>query len=90
MMNNAQNGFMAAACLPDGKGGFGPCPDLLTEQEAIRFLRLDEIDIERPQDTLRRYRLRGLLKAVQVSKAILYERQELLDFVQKLKEENPR
>ena len=27
--------------LPDGQGGFTPCPELLTEAEAIRFLRLE-------------------------------------------------
>jgi len=29
--------------LPDGNGGFGPCPELLTEEELIRFLRIPEI-----------------------------------------------
>jgi len=34
------------AVLPDGDGGFTPCPELLTEREAIRFLRLDDISVE--------------------------------------------
>ena len=29
--------------LPDGKGGFQPCPDLMTEEEVIRLLRIPEI-----------------------------------------------
>ena len=29
--------------LPDGNGGFAPCPTLLTEDELIRFLRIPEI-----------------------------------------------
>ena len=29
--------------LPDGKGGFTPCPALLTEDELIRLLRIPEI-----------------------------------------------
>jgi hypothetical protein len=28
--------------LPDGNGGFEPCPTLLTEDELIRFLRIPE------------------------------------------------
>ena len=29
--------------LPDGYGGFTPCPELLTEEELIRFLRIPEV-----------------------------------------------
>jgi hypothetical protein len=29
--------------LPDGYGDFTPCPELLTEEELIRFLRIPEI-----------------------------------------------
>ena len=29
--------------LPDGNGGFTPCPELLTEEELIRFLRIPEV-----------------------------------------------
>ena len=29
--------------LPDGNGGFVPCPELMTEQELILFLRIPEI-----------------------------------------------
>ncbi len=32
-----------SAVLPDGNGGFVPCPDLMTEEEVIRFLRIPEI-----------------------------------------------
>ena len=31
---------VAPAVLPDGNGGFTVCPELLTEEELIRFLRL--------------------------------------------------
>ena len=31
------------AILPDGNGGFKPCPELMTEQELIHFLRIPEI-----------------------------------------------
>jgi len=29
--------------LPDGNGGFVPCPELLTEEELIHFLRIPQI-----------------------------------------------
>jgi hypothetical protein len=35
--------FSAHAVLPDGNGGFAPCPALLTEAELILFLRIPEI-----------------------------------------------
>src|SRR4051794_40806738 len=31
-----------------------PCPDLLTDDEAIRYLRLHEIEIKNPGETLQR------------------------------------
>lgn len=34
---------MVPAVLPDGNGGFRPCPQLLTEDELIRFLRIPEV-----------------------------------------------
>jgi len=39
--NRIQLGFLSA--LPDGNGGFTPCPELLTEKELISFLRIREI-----------------------------------------------
>jgi len=35
--------FNSTAVLPDGQGGFTPCPALLTEDELIRLLRIPEI-----------------------------------------------
>jgi hypothetical protein len=76
--------------LPDGNGGFVPCPELLTETEAVRFLRLDGIDTEDPAGTLRYYRKKGLLRATQVGKCIRYRRIELERLLEKLTEINPR
>ena len=82
--------LMLPAVLPDGNGGFTPCPELLTEDEAIRFLRLDEVGIDDPAGTLRYYRKKGLLRATQVGKCIRYRRVELENFLAKITEENPR
>ncbi len=67
-----------------------PCPELLTEGEAVRYLRLDEIDIEDPAGTLRYYRKKGLLRATQVGKCIRYRRVELDRLLEKLTDVNPR
>ena len=67
-----------------------PCPELLTEDEAIRYLRLDTIEIKDPRATLRRYRERGFLRGTQVSKKIFYRRVELEEFLKEQTEANPR
>ena len=76
--------------MPDGNGGFQPVPELLTTEEAIRFLRLDTIKTKNPQAALRRYRRMRYLHGVQVGKKVLYQIGELLKFVEKLKQQNPR
>jgi len=81
---------MTPVVLPNGNGCFTPCPELLTEEEAIRYLRLDGIDIEDPANTLRYYRKKGLLQATQVGKCIRYRRIELERLLDKLTESNPR
>jgi len=70
--------------LPGDQGQL--CPDLLTEQETIRFLRLDVDGPKDPQKTLRYYRERGLLRATRVGKRLRYQRKELLDFLDRLTE----
>jgi hypothetical protein len=67
-----------------------PCPELLTEEEAVRYLRLDLIDVEDPAGTLGYYRRRGLLRATQVGKCIRYRRIELERLLDRLTDENPR
>lgn len=67
-----------------------PCPFLLTEAEAIRYLRLDTIDITNPDETLRRYRNLGLLRGTQVSKRVFYLRAELDELLIRLTNQNPR
>jgi len=67
-----------------------PCPELLTEQEAISYLRLDTINIQNPSDTLQRYRALGHLRGTQLSKRVFYLRSELDHFLRKLTDKNPR
>ena len=59
MNNNNLINCFGCCFMPDGK----PAPELLTEQEAIRFLRLDVDGPKDPSATLKYYRDEGLLRA---------------------------
>ena len=67
-----------------------PCPEVLTEEEAIRYLRLDTVNIKHPADTLYRYRDQGLLRGTQISRRIFYRREELDHLLEQLTNGNPR
>jgi hypothetical protein len=82
------NFVTAAVVLPGDVPS--PCPELLTEHEAIRYLRLDLIDVEDPAGTLRYYRRAGLLRGTQVGKCVRYRRVELERLLDRLTEHNPR
>lgn len=79
-------GLFSPGVLPDGKG-FKPCPDLLTEDEAIRYLRLDVDCSSEPERTLKYYRDKGELIAIKVGKKNRYRRQDLVDFLARKSEE---
>lgn len=63
--------------FPDGT----PCPYLMTEDEAIRFLRIDTVNIKDRSSTLRRYREAGVLRGIQISKVVLYSLPKLIAFI---------
>jgi hypothetical protein len=67
-----------------------PCPEVLTEAEAVRYLRLDLIDVNDPTETLRYYRGKGLLRGTQIGKCVRYRRVELDRLLDRLTNENPR
>lgn len=75
---------IAPAVLPDGNGGFTPCPELLTEAEAIRYLRLDVSGPQNPVGTLKYYRDRGILRGIQIGRNLRYPRKELDSMVDRL------
>lgn len=84
------NNTLAVSWMPDGNGGMMPTPDLLTADEAVRYLRLDLVKIKDPKLTLTHYRRRGTLKAVQIGKQVLFAAEELQKMVKKQMEINPR
>lgn len=65
-----------------------PAPYLLTEAEVIRILRLEKCP--HPSNTIRYYRDRGMLKAVQVGKNVRFTLPDVLEFIENSKRENPR
>lgn len=73
----ATNDSLTISYFPDGS----PVPDLLTEEEAIRFLRLDDGGTKHPETTLEYYRSEGLLKGTRVGKRLRYLKSELFSFL---------
>ena len=88
--NNGKFIFSSPSVLPDGNGGFTPCPELLTETEAIRYLRLDVDGSPNPLKTMEYYRNSGQLVAVKVGKKNRYRRQDLDDFLMRKSEKKQR
>ena len=74
--------FAAESVFPDGRR----CPDLMTEAEAIKYLRLDTVGHRHPERTLKHYRDRKLLRPTRVGKKLFYSRWELETFIKKVTE----
>ena len=89
-MNKQRDATSIYPVLPCSDGEYRPCPELLIEEEAIRYLRLDTVGIKNPEASLRRYRDIGLLRGTQISKRIFYRRIELERFQDRVTERNPR
>ena len=67
--------------FPDGR----PVPEVLNEQEAIEFLRLDD-GTKHPEVSLQYYRSEGLLKGVKIGRKLRYTKTELLRFLERISE----
>jgi hypothetical protein len=65
--------------FPDGR----PVPEVLSEQDAIEFLRLDD-GPKHPEVTLQYYRSEGLLKGVKIGRKLRYTKTEMLRFLERL------
>ena len=59
-----------------------PCPELLTAEEAISYLRLDVDGPKDPEGTLTYYREKGLLRGTRVGRSLRYRRVELERFLE--------
>lgn len=85
-----RNLLISFAVLPDGNGGSIPCPELLTENEAIRYLRLDIESSADPHRTMKYYRDSGELVAIKVGKKKRYRRIDLDSFLANKSESQKR
>lgn len=81
--NKAETRFMRPSILPDGNGGFAPCPELLTEEELIVFLRIQEIsrsdDHHNVIEHLKRVRN---LPRIHICNKTLYPRKAILNWIE--------
>jgi hypothetical protein len=80
-MSNDCNGnltsvYFSPHYMPNGS----VMPELLTEDEAVIFLRLEAET--NPSRTLKYYRDKGQLRAVKIGTNLLYPKSELLKFVE--------
>lgn len=78
------NKFTVPAVLPDGDSGWTPCPELLTAEEAVRYLRLDTIGHKNPEHTLKYYRECRKLKSTRIGKKLFYSRKALDEFIEEM------
>ncbi len=70
--------FVGASFFADG----AVVPDLMTEEEAIKFLRLDDGGTKHPETTLEYYRSEGRLRGTKVGKRLRYLKSELISFLE--------
>jgi len=69
--------FQGTVYMPNGI----PAPEVMTQEEAIHFLRLDEANLKNPAITLQYYRDKGDLKGIRIGKSIRYTKEDLLTFL---------
>jgi len=82
MEDKDNNFYVGAGYFPDGK----PVPDLLTTEEAIRYLRLDTDDLVNPEQTLRYYRNKRMLHPARIGRKNKYSKKELMRFIDEMTE----
>ena len=77
------SGVTLAVVLPDGNGGFVPCPELLTEEELIRYLRIPEVSSARDyHNVIENLKRMHDLPRIHVCGKPLYPREALRQWIQ--------
>ena len=79
MLPDNEKKLITYSILSDGQGSYQPAFELMTESEAVKFLRLD--DQANPSLTLRYYREQKKLRATHIGKTLKYSRKELQSFI---------
>ncbi len=77
------SGVTLAAVLPDGNGGFMPCPELLTEEELVRYLRIPEVSSAKDyHNVIENLKRMHDLPRIHVCGKPLYPREALKQWIQ--------
>ena len=66
--------------MPDGK----PAPSVMLESDLVRFLRLKELGVKNPTNTLKYYRDKGKLKATRIGNRNCYTISSAMEFLEAL------
>ena len=78
------NILMSPAVLPDGNGGFTPCPELMTESEVVQFLRIPKVsnskNFHNVIEHLKKFRD---LPRIHVCRKALYPKKAVLEWIEK-------
>lgn len=61
-----------------------PVPFVMTEDELIRFARIDETGVTNPADTIARYREMAILRGTRIGRFIRYTLPDVMKFLERL------
>ena len=76
--------FSTATVMPDGIGAFTHCPELLTEDELILFLRIPEISGAKDfHNVIENLKDKRGLPRVHLCNMVLYPLQEVMEWLEK-------
>ncbi len=86
MSHNEENNFGLAGphFMPDENGGVQPAKDVMTDEELIRYLRIDTFGLKNEMNTLRYYRRTGKLKSSKISNRNVTTIEQAIEFLKKL------
>lgn len=74
--------LMTHAVLPDGNGGFRMCPELMTEEELIAFLRIPEVsDSDNYHNVVEHLKRARGLPRIHISNKALYPRRAIEQWI---------
>jgi len=79
-MSESDRNFAFVPLMPDGE----PAPAVMLEKDVIGFLRMREVGIKNPGNTLRYYRERGKLKPTCIGGRNVYTLGAVMDFLEKI------
>jgi len=65
-----------------------PVPEVMVEDELVKFLRLKDLGVKNPSNTLRYYRERGKLRPTKIGNFNVYTRTSVCEFLQDLTKKN--